>query len=93
VPQTPPITPQNVPSRIIPNSSTNNSLNSVHPDNITFRDGGNSANILSDQSSIVTADDEPIIPTVQQPIHSKTKNWYSGFCNRWASLLGVSALM
>lgn len=23
-------------------------------------------------------------------IHQKTKNWYSGYCNRWASLLGVS---
>jgi solute carrier family 12 (potassium/chloride transporters), member 8 len=76
-----------VPSRIIPNSSTNNSLNSsAHPDSVTFRGG----NIMSDQSSIVTADDEPIVPTVQAPIHSKTKNWYSGFCNRWASLLGVS---
>lgn len=37
------------------------------------------------------ADDEnePIAP-IRPPIHSKTKNWYSGFCNRWASLLGVS---
>lgn len=32
---------------------------------------------------------EPIAP-IRPPIHSKTKNWYSGYCNRWASLLGVS---
>ncbi|KAH8245724.1 hypothetical protein KR038_001218 [Drosophila bunnanda] len=33
---------------------------------------------------------EPIAP-IRPPIHSKTKNWYSGYCNRWASLLGVSS--
>lgn len=37
-------------------------------------------------------DIEPIAP-IRPPIHSKTKNWYSGFCNRWASLLGVSNAM
>lgn len=37
-------------------------------------------------------DTEPIAP-IRPPIHSKTKNWYSGFCNRWASLLGVSYTM
>ena len=36
------------------------------------------------------ADDEPIAP-IRPPIHQKTKNWYSGFCNRWASLMGVSS--
>ncbi|XP_043658307.1 solute carrier family 12 member 8 [Drosophila teissieri] len=33
-------------------------------------------------------DAEPIAP-IRPPIHSKTKNWYSGYCNRWASLLGA----
>ncbi|XP_068141230.1 solute carrier family 12 member 8 [Drosophila tropicalis] len=33
-------------------------------------------------------ENEPIAP-IRPPIHSKTKNWYSGFCNRWASLLGA----
>ncbi|EDV45463.2 LOW QUALITY PROTEIN: uncharacterized protein Dere_GG12705 [Drosophila erecta] len=33
-------------------------------------------------------DVEPIAP-IRPPIHSKTKNWYSGYCNRWASLLGA----
>lgn len=33
-------------------------------------------------------DNEPIAP-IRPPIHQKTKNWYSGFCNRWASLLGA----
>ncbi|XP_058167236.1 solute carrier family 12 member 8 isoform X2 [Anopheles ziemanni] len=51
---------------------------------VIFRDGTNSVN---NTSSIGEADDEPIAP-IRPPIHSKTKNWYSGFCNRWASLLG-----
>lgn len=34
------------------------------------------------------ADNEPIAP-IRPPIHQKTKNWYSGLCNRWASLMGV----
>lgn len=33
-------------------------------------------------------DNEPIAP-IRPPIHQKTKNWYSGFCNRWASLMGA----
>jgi potassium/chloride transporter 8 len=33
-------------------------------------------------------EDEPIAP-IRPPIHQKTKNWYSGFCNRWFSLFGV----
>lgn len=40
--------------------------------------------------SEVDDENEPIAP-IRPPIHSKTKNWYSGFCNRWASLLGVSS--
>ncbi|EDW65371.1 solute carrier family 12 member 8 [Drosophila virilis] len=39
-------------------------------------------------SSEVEDENEPIAP-IRPPIHSKTKNWYSGFCNRWASLLGA----
>ncbi|XP_023174570.1 solute carrier family 12 member 8 [Drosophila hydei] len=38
--------------------------------------------------SEVDDENEPIAP-IRPPIHSKTKNWYSGFCNRWASLLGA----
>uniref|UniRef100_A0A182IQX7 Solute carrier family 12 member 8 n=1 Tax=Anopheles atroparvus TaxID=41427 RepID=A0A182IQX7_ANOAO len=52
---------------------------------VIFRDGTNSTN---NTNSIGEADDEPIAP-IRPPIHSKTKNWYSGFCNRWASLLGA----
>ena len=66
-----------------------------------IRDGGvNSTNNADgDLEGVVTAsgdaiqddneEEEPIAP-IRPPIHSKTKNWYSGFCNRWASLLGVS---
>lgn len=35
---------------------------------------------------------EPTAP-IRSAIHQKTKNWYSGFCNRWASLLGVSLII
>lgn len=75
----------------------NTNLNNI--DQVIFRDG--SVNSLNDggSSSITTAttqqsinnddDNEPIAP-IRPPIHSKTKNWYSGFCNRWASLIGVS---
>lgn len=41
-------------------------------------------------SELENEENEPIAP-IRPPIHSKTKNWYSGFCNRWASLLGVSS--
>lgn len=34
-------------------------------------------------------DDEPIAQSNRPSIHSKTSNWYSGFCNRWASLAGA----
>ncbi|BFG00252.1 solute carrier family 12 member 8 [Drosophila madeirensis] len=33
-------------------------------------------------------ENEPIAP-IRPPIHSKTKNWYSGYCNRWFSLGGA----
>ncbi|XP_070501508.1 solute carrier family 12 member 8 [Chironomus tepperi] len=33
-------------------------------------------------------DNEPIAP-IRPPIHQKTKNWYSGFCNRYCSLVGA----
>ncbi|KAL9699825.1 hypothetical protein quinque_003266 [Culex quinquefasciatus] len=63
--------------------SNSTSLNSE----VVFRDGTNS-NSLDDPNGAVAADDEPIAP-IRPPIHSKTKNWYSGFCNRWASLMGA----
>lgn len=66
--------------------SNSTSINSE----VVFRDGTNS-NSLDDPNGAVAADDEPIAP-IRPPIHSKTKNWYSGFCNRWASLMGVRSL-
>ncbi|KAH8345203.1 hypothetical protein KR059_008516 [Drosophila kikkawai] len=41
-----------------------------------------------DNDTVAEAEAEPIAP-IRPPIHSKTKNWYSGYCNRWASLLGA----
>ncbi|XP_055379772.1 solute carrier family 12 member 8 [Condylostylus longicornis] len=71
---------------------TSNSVNS-NIDAVFFRDGTNSTNngsvtSLEDQTSVGTGEEEPIAP-IRAPIHSKTKNWYSGFCNRWASLIGA----
>lgn len=69
---------------------TSNSANNID-DAVFFRDGTtNSTNIVNndENSSIATGEEEPIAP-IRPPIHSKTKNWYSGFCNRWASLIGA----
>ncbi|CAO1350210.1 unnamed protein product [Diamesa serratosioi] len=52
---------------------------------VTFRDPGVNSNNLNEERS---GDEEPIAP-IRPPIHQKTKNWYSGFCNRWASLMGA----
>lgn len=59
------------------NSSTNNSVPEVE-----FRD----TNTNNDEHEV--NEEEPIAPN-RPHIHSKTKNWYSGFCNRYASLLGA----
>lgn len=64
--------------------SNSTSINSE----VVFRDGSNSNSTMDDGANGANADDEPIAP-IRPPIHSKTKNWYSGFCNRWASLMGA----
>jgi solute carrier family 12 (potassium/chloride transporters), member 8 len=49
----------------------------------------NSTNQADAEGGVNTEEDnEPIAP-IRPPIHQKTKNWYSGFCNRWASLMGA----
>lgn len=59
----------------------------LQPDEVIIRDPINSNHIEGQGEE----DDEPIAP-IRAPIHQKTKNWYSGFCNRWASLMGVSSM-
>lgn len=57
----------------------------------TYTEGVNSTNAEDNLETVTTQDnedEEPIAP-IRPPIHSKTKNWYSSYCNRWASLLGV----
>ncbi|KAH8366590.1 hypothetical protein KR084_005049 [Drosophila pseudotakahashii] len=49
---------------------------------------GQAAVLEPDQEQGQGDETEPIAP-IRPPIHSKTKNWYSGYCNRWASLLGA----
>lgn len=57
----------------------------TYQDEVIIRDPSVNSNNVEGETD---ADDEPIAP-IRPPIHQKTKNWYSGFCNRWASLMGV----
>lgn len=94
-----PSTSNNVNARHITNETEQNNIHrsetndsvATNNDSVVFRDGTNSTNTDSVLEGVTTNndDEEPIAP-IRPPIHSKTKNWYSGFCNRWASLLGVS---
>lgn len=79
-------------------SDADGAMTAAHPDGVTFRGGSvNSINGTEDgtennaapSGDIGNEEEEPIAP-IRPPIHSKTKNWYSSYCNRWASLLGVS---
>lgn len=82
-------------SSVINRNSNNINKETDNPD-VIFRDGSvNSTNEQDDnivnngdQGDIDVADDEPIAQ-IRPHIHSKTKNWYSSFCNRWASLFGA----
>lgn len=78
-------------SNNIPRSATGNS--SLGSSEVTFRDGFNSTNggVGGGAGGGTEAEGEevPIAPGNRPHIHSKTKNWYSGFCNRWASLAGA----
>lgn len=95
--------PQNSPLHV-PSTTTNNANNNSTTQNgsvqndqasssaTSFQEGINSTNAEDNLEAVTTQDnedEEPIAP-IRPPIHSKTKNWYSGYCNRWASLLGVS---
>lgn len=88
----------------LPNNSE--PIDSTHPDRVIFRggdqtnnstnttdsytiDGGDTERIIDGAGGAAANEDEPIAP-IRPPIHSKTKNWYSIFCNRWASLVGVN---
>lgn len=43
----------------------------------------------TNDEEIIDDDDDDTAAPIRAPIHSKTQNWYSGYCNRWASLLGA----
>ncbi|CRL06920.1 CLUMA_CG019437, isoform A [Clunio marinus] len=78
--------PENTPyhqQRVTPQPS--HGTNSVQ-DEVIIRDPSINSNNVEGETG--DADDEPIAP-IRPPIHQKTKNWYSGFCNRWASLMGA----
>lgn len=82
-PSTPSRSNNNTNGNTMPRSATGNS--SLGSDNVVFRDGFNSTNAPNGDA---TGEDVPIAPGARPHIHSKTKNWYSGFCNRWAALAG-----
>lgn len=78
-------------------STGNDSIDAEHPDRVIFRGGDgqdinstNNSDQLEDVAQLVVNDDddEPLAQPIA-PIHQKTKNWYSNFCNRWASLFGA----
>lgn len=71
----------------IPRSATGNS--SLSSADVVFRDGGVNSTNATNGDANGTGEDVPIAPGARPHIHSKTKNWYSGFCNRWASLAGA----
>lgn len=78
-----PSTPSNSQNNMPRSATGNSSLNS----DVVFRDGFNSTNTASGE---LAGEEVPIAPGNRPHIHSKTKNWYSGFCNRWASLAGAA---
>lgn len=66
----------------------------THPDRVIFRGTGHEttqpANQLPNENEPSNTEEGTIAqPIAPIPIHSKTKNWYSIFCNRWASLFGA----
>lgn len=63
-----------------------NHVQSIFDDEVAIRDPSVNSNFDGETGE---GEEEPIAP-IRPPIHQKTKNWYSGFCNRWASLMGVS---
>lgn len=91
--KSPPTSQKTSPQHVPFTSNSNDRQSSVISNNTNqgIQDGINNRIENNDEDDIVSlahSDDEPIAPT-RPPIHSKTKNWYSGFCNRWASLVGV----
>lgn len=74
------------------NANTDNDVQDI--DRIIFRGGESSSDHINDMSdlqgtSTVCNDDQEPITQPVVPIHSKTKNWYSNYCNRWVSLFGT----
>lgn len=72
--------------------------NSLDDNSVTFRGGSMSSGGVHDPINSTNAqqnhstnndDEEPITAQPIIPIHSKTKNWYSMYCNRWVSLFGA----
>lgn len=64
------------------NSMDNSNINGDIDPNV------NTVNSNNIDGEIEVNEEEPIAP-IRPPIHQKTKNWYSGFCNRYCSLVGA----
>lgn len=65
-----------------------NHVQNIYQDEVMIRDPSVNSTFTDGEGE---GDVENIIAPIRPPIHQKTKNWYSGFCNRWASLMGVSS--
>lgn len=95
--QTPSNSPQHVPFTQSPSNAatspvTNGKVLDLNhtPSSIVTGSAEAPGAMPAEQGTTTNANDdlEPIAP-FRPTIHQKTKNWYSGYCNRWASLLGV----
>lgn len=82
-------------SAVIETTNHENVNNADNVEQVIFRGGNqsldepiNSTNAILDNTQLVNDDEQPIAQPII-PIHSKTKNWYSNYCNRWVSLFGA----
>lgn len=83
--------PENTPyhqQRPAPQQQQLDQVVNTYQDEVIIRDPSVNSNYIEGETG--DGEEEPIAP-IRPPIHQKTKNWYSGFCNRWASLMGVSS--
>lgn len=72
------------------NSDTNGTNSTVETPQVEDTTASVTDTASVNNSQYDANDEEPIAAQSRPTIHSKTQNWYSGFCNRYASLLGVS---
>ncbi|KAJ8951941.1 hypothetical protein NQ318_013608 [Aromia moschata] len=72
--------------RVQQSISTDSDLDRLFPERTRHKTLGGE----SSSNSVSSPDDSEVTPiSPKNHIHSKQKNWYSNFCNRWLSLFGA----